>query len=288
VDDENKLKGILSLKKLLTTPLRTKIIEVFNPNVISVKTDTPSEQVAVLFKKYDFVVLPVTDHLGRLVGRITVDDVMDVMSEEVTEDVHKMGGMQALEESYMSTGYFQMLKKRAGWLVALFIGESLTATAMSFFENSIAKAVVLALFVPLIISSGGNTGSQASSLIIRAIALGEVSVKEWWKIASREIKMGLSLGIILGLIGFLRVAVWSAFVDVYGPHWILVGITVAIALVGVVLWGNLIGSLFPIVLKRMGWDPAAASAPFVATVVDVTGLIIYFSVAALVLRGILL
>jgi magnesium transporter len=222
------------------------------------------------------------------VGRITVDDVMDVMSEEVTEDVHKMGGMQALEESYMSTGYFQMLKKRAGWLVALFIGESLTATAMSFFENSIAKAVVLALFVPLIISSGGNTGSQASSLIIRAIALGEVSVKEWWKIASREIKMGLSLGIILGLIGFLRVAVWSAFVDVYGPHWILVGITVAIALVGVVLWGNLIGSLFPIVLKRMGWDPAAASAPFVATVVDVTGLIIYFSVAALVLRGILL
>ena len=226
--------------------------------------------------------------MGRLVGRITIDDVVDVIRKEETEDVQKMAAVQVLDDSYMGTSYLQMIKKRAGWLVVLFVGESFTATAMSFFENNIAKAVVLALFVPLIISSGGNTGSQASSLIIRALALGQVSVKEWWKIASREIWIGLSLGIILGLIGFLRVAVWSAFVDVYGPHWMLVGITVGVALVGVVLWGNLMGSLFPIILKRLGWDPAVASAPFVATLVDVTGLIIYFSVAAIMLQGILL
>ena len=288
VDDDEKLVGHLSLKKLLTTSLRTKVTEVYNPNVISVKTDTPSEEVANIIKKYDFVVLPVVDNLGRLVGRITVDDVMDVVSEEATEDVQKMGGMSALEESYMSTPLLQMLKKRAGWLVVLFIGESFTATAMSFFENQIAKAVVLALFVPLIISSGGNTGSQASSLIIRALAVGDVTIKEWWKIVSREINTGFLLGIILGVIGFLRVAIWSAFVDIYGPHWMLVGIAVGVSLVGVVLWGNLVGSTFPIFLKRIGLDPAVSSAPFVATFVDVTGLIIYFTVASLILGGILL
>ncbi|MBI3500859.1 MAG: magnesium transporter [Bacteroidetes bacterium] len=288
VDDDDKLLGILSLKKLITTPLRTKITDAYNPNVISVRTDTPSEEVANIMKKYDFVVLPVIDNLGRLLGRITVDDVMDVMSEEATEDAQKMGGMQALEDPYMSTSVFQMLKKRAGWLVVLFIGESFTATAMSFFENQIAKAVVLALFVPLIISSGGNTGSQASSLIIRAMALGEVSIKEWWRIVRKEIKTGILLGIILGVIGFLRVAIWSAFIDIYGPHWMLVGIAVGISLIGVVLWGNLVGSTFPIFLKRIGLDPAVSSAPFVATFVDVTGLIIYFTVASIILGGILL
>jgi magnesium transporter len=210
------------------------------------------------------------------------------MNKEATEDAQKMGGMQALENPYMNTGVFQMLRKRAGWLIALFIGESLTATAMSFFENQIAKAVVLALFVPLIISSGGNTGSQASSLIIRALAVGEINVKEWWTIVSKEIKTGLFLGVILGIIGFLRVAVWSAFVDVYGPHWMQIGIVVGVSLVGAVLWGNLIGSIFPIFLKRIGLDPAVSSAPFVATVIDVTGLIIYFTVASLILGGILL
>ncbi len=288
VDDDEKLVGHLSLKKLLTTSLRTKITEVYNPNVISVKTDTPSPEVANIIKKYDFVVLPVVDNLGKLVGRITVDDVVDLMSEEATEDAQKMGGMQALEEPYMRASIFDMLKKRAGWLVVLFIGESFTATAMSFFENQIAKAVVLALFVPLIISSGGNTGSQASSLIIRALAVGEISVKEWWKIVSRELRTGFFLGLILGLVGFLRVAIWSVFVNIYGPHWMLVGFTVGIALIGVVLWGNLVGSLFPIFLKRIGLDPAVSSAPFVATFVDVTGLIIYFTVASLLLRGILL
>lgn len=288
VDDEDKLIGLLSLKKLLTTSLRTKISDVIKRDIIYVKTDTPSEEVANIMKKYDFVVMPVVDNLGRLVGRITIDDVVDVMSEEATEDAQKMGGMSALEEPYMNASIFDMIKKRAGWLIVLFIGEGFTATAMGFFENQIAKAVVLALFVPLIISSGGNTGSQASTLVIRALALGEVSMKEWWKIFSREIKVGIILGIILGIFGFIRVAIWSSFVDVYGGHWMLVGITIGISLFGVVLWGNLIGSIFPLFLKRVGLDPAVSSAPFVATFVDITGLIIYFTVASLLLTGILL
>lgn len=288
VDDDDKLLGILSLKKLLITPLRTKITEAYNPNVISVRTDTSSEEVANIMKKYDFVVLPVIDNLGRLVGRITIDDVVDVMSEEATEDAQMMGGMSALEEPYMNASIFDMIKKRVGWLIVLFIGEGFTATAMGFFENQIAKAVVLALFVPLIISSGGNTGSQASTLVIRALALGEVSVKEWWKIFSREIRVGLILGIVLGIFGFLRVAVWSQFVDVYGEHWALVGITIGLSLFGVVLWGNLVGSIFPLFLKRVGLDPAVSSAPFVATFVDITGLVIYFTVASFILSGILL
>ncbi|HEY4798038.1 MAG TPA: magnesium transporter, partial [Bacteroidia bacterium] len=197
-------------------------------------------------------------------------------------------GLESFDEPYMTLPFFQMIKKRSGWLIILFIGEMFTATAMSFFENQIAKAVVLALFVPLIISSGGNTGSQVSTLVIRALALGEITVRDWWKIISREISIGLTLGLILGSIGFLRIAIWSSFSNIYGDHWLAVAITVATALVGVVLWGNLIGSLLPIFLKRIGLDPATSSAPFVATMVDVTGLVIYFSVAALLLRGILL
>ncbi len=288
VDDADRLVGVITLKKVLTSSLKAKISDVYDPEVISVKSNMDAEAVAQLMEKYNLVFVAVVDELGKLVGRINIDDVVDVIRKEETEDLQKMAAVQVLEESYMSTSYFQMLKKRAGWLVVLFVGESFTATAMGFFENNIAKAVVLSLFVPLIISSGGNTGSQASSLIIRALALGEVSVKEWWKILSREIWIGLSLGLILGLIGFIRVAVWSAFVDVYGPHWLMVGLTVGISLIGVVVWGNLMGSLFPILLKRAGMDPAAASAPFVATLVDVTGLIIYFTVAAVLLRGILL
>lgn len=288
VDDNDKLLGLLSLKNLLTTSLNAKVSEVFNPDIIFVKTNTPAEDVAKIMQKYDLVVLPVVDSIGKLVGRITIDDVVDVIREEETEDVQKMGGVSALEEPYMNISFLQMIKKRAGWLIVLFIGESFTATAMSFFEDQIAKAVVLALFVPLIISSGGNTGSQASSLIIRALALGEITITEWWNIIRKEISVGFTLGFILGLIGFLRVAIWSTFVNIYGPHWMLVGITVGISLVGVVLWGNLAGSLLPILLKRMGLDPAVSSAPFVATLVDVTGLVIYFTVAAIILRGILL
>jgi len=288
VDDEDKLVGMLSLKNLLTIPLRTPIIEVFNPNIISVKANTPAEEVAMLMDKYDLAVIPVVDSINRLVGRITFDDMVDVLREENTEDAQKMGGLEALEESYMATPFWQMIRKRVGWLVVLFIGEMLTATAMSFFEDQITRAVILAIFVPLIISSGGNSGSQATSLIIRAMALGEITVRDWWKIARKEFQAGLVLGSVLGIIGYTRVAVWSNFVQDYGPHWQMIGITLGITLTFVVMWGSLCGSLLPLLLKRMGFDPAVSSAPLVATLVDVTGLVIYFSISIVLLKEMLL
>lgn len=288
VDDDEKLIGLLSLKKLVISPTRSKVSEIYDPKVISVKTNTDAEEVANIMDKYNLVVLPVVDALGRLVGRITVDDVVDVRREEETEDVQKMGAMEALEEPYMSTPFLQMIRKRVGWLVILFLGETLTATAMSFFEDQIAKAVILALFIPLIISSGGNSGSQASTLIIRALALGEITVRDWWKIVKKEFSTGLVIGVILGCIGFARVALWSYFVSSYGPHWQLIALTVGCALVGVVMWGTLMGSLLPLFLKRLGLDPAVSSAPFVATLVDVTGLVIYFTFSIIFLKGILL
>lgn len=288
VDDEDKLVGMLSLKNLLTIPLRTPIVEVFNPNIISVKANTPAEEVAMLMDKYDLVVIPVVDSINRLVGRITFDDMVDVLREENTEDAQKMGGLEALEESYMATPFWQMIRKRVGWLVVLFIGEMLTATAMSFFEDQITRAVILAIFVPLIISSGGNSGSQATSLIIRAMALGEITVRDWWKIARKEFQAGLVLGSVLGIIGYTRVAVWSNFVQDYGPHWQMIGITLGITLTFVVMWGSLCGSLLPLLLKRMGFDPAVSSAPLVATLVDVTGLVIYFSISIILLKEMLL
>jgi magnesium transporter len=275
--------GVLSLKNLLTKPLRTKVRDVFNPNIVSVKANTPAEEVAMLMDKYDLVVIPVVDGLNRLVGRVTFDDMVDVLREENTEDVQKMGGVEALEEPYMATPFWQMIRKRVGWLVLLFLGELLTATAMSFFEDQLAKAVILAIFVPLIISSGGNSGSQASTLIIRALALGEITVRDWWSILKKELKSGLVLGGILGVLGFLRVMIWSNFIEDYGPYWLPIGLTVGITLTGVVLWGCLVGSLFPLILKRFKLDPAVSSAPFVATLVDVTGLIIYFSISMLFL-----
>lgn len=288
VDDHNKFVGTIPMKELVTRSLRTPVRDVYDPDAISVRADTDKEEVSRLMAKYDLPAVPVVDDRGRLIGRITIDDVVDVMREEETEDVQKMAGMEALEYSYSNSSLWEMVKKRAGWLVVLFIGEGFTATAMSVFEGQIAKAVVLALFVPLIISSGGNTGSQASSLIIRALAVGDITVNEWWRIFRREVSVGLTLGSVLGIIGFARVALWSQFVDIYGPHWPLIGMAVGVSLVGVVLWGNLIGSLFPLVLKRLGMDPAVSSAPFVATVVDVTGLVIYFTIASFILAGILL
>ena len=288
VDGDEKLRGLLSLKKLITSPTRSKVADIYEDKVISVKTNTDVEEVANVMDKYNLVVLPVVDGLGRLVGRITIDDVVDVRREEETEDVQKMGAMEALEEPYMSTPFLQMIKKRAGWLIVLFLGETLTATAMSFFEGQIAKAVILALFIPLIISSGGNSGSQASTLIIRALALGEITIRDWWKIIKKEISTGLVIGLILGFIGFVRVAAWSYFISSYGPHWQLIALTVGFSLVGVVMWGTLMGSLLPLFLKRLGLDPAVSSAPFVATLVDVTGLIIYFTFAIILLKGILL
>lgn len=288
VDDDEKLVGLLHLKKLIVSSTRSKVSDIYDAKVISVKTNTDAEEVANLMDKYNLVVLPVIDALGRLVGRITIDDVVDVRREEETEDLQKMAGMEALDEPYMNMSIGGILKKRAGWLIILFLGETLTATAMSFFENEIARVVILAMFVPLIISSGGNTGSQASTLVIRALALGEITVRSWWTIIRREIKVGLILGMILGVIGFLRVAIWAQFTTIYGPQWMQIAMTVGFSLVGVVLWGNTIGSLFPLILKRLGLDPAVSSAPFVATLVDITGLIIYFSVASLLLGSVIL
>jgi magnesium transporter len=224
-----------------------------------------------------------------LLGIVTIDDMLWVASEEFSEDMQKMGGTEALEEPYLEMPIIRLFKKRISWLIVLFLGEMLTATAMKYFEAEIAKAVVLVLFVPLIISSGGNTGSQASTLIIQAMAVGEITITDWWRVLRREIISGILLGTVLGIIGFLRIAVWSSFApQLYGEHWMSVGITVGVALVGVVLWGTISGSMLPILLKKLGADPAVSSAPFVATLVDVTGLVIYFSVAFLILSGKLL
>src|SRR5438552_8439175 len=232
--------------------------------------------------------MPILDKEGRMKGIVTADDIVNVVTEEASEDIQKIGGMEALEGPYLQARFTEMVKKRGGWLAALFLGEMLTATAMGFFEHEIAKAVVLALFVPLIISSGGNSGSQATSLVIRAMALGEVRLRDWYRVIRRELASGLALGSILGAIGFLRIEIWQHFLHTYGEHHLLVAITVAAALIGVVTFGTLAGSLLPFVLRRLGFDPASASAPFVATLVDVTGLVIYFSAASLFLRGTLL
>ncbi len=288
VDDHNKLVGAIQLKKLLTESLRTPVKDVYDPVTVVVKADTDAEEVSRLMEKYNLVVMPVVDERGRLLGRITIDDVVDAIRKEETEDVQKMGGMEALEYSYSSSSLWEMVKARTGWLVVLLIGEGFTATAMGYFEDEISKAVVLALFVPMIISSGGNTGSQAASLICRALALGDVTVNEWWLIVRRETSVGLTLGVVLGLVGFGRVALYSQFTDLYGPHWVSIGMAVGFSLLGVVLWGNIVGSTFPLILKRLGLDPAVSSAPFVATVVDITGLVIYFTIASHFLAGILL
>jgi magnesium transporter len=250
---------------------------------------TDTQDIAVeVFKREDRTALPVTDTAGVLIGIVTIDDALDVAEAIATREFQLFGGSEALDQPYIQMSALRMIKKRAGWLIVLFLGEMLTATAMGFFEKEIARAVVLALFVPLIISSGGNSGSQASTLVIRALAVGELVQGDLWRVIRRELLSGFALGCILGAIGFLRISIWSAFSNIYGEHWLLVASTVAFALIGVVLWGSLVGSVLPFVLRRLGFDPATSSAPFVATLVDVTGLVIYFSVGYLVLRGTLL
>jgi magnesium transporter len=250
---------------------------------------TDSQRDAVnIFRKYDRTVLPVIDSTGVVLGIVTIDDMLDVAEQEATEEFQKLGGSEALDAPYLTIRFPHMIRKRAPWLVILFFSEMLTATAMGFFQDEIAKAVVLALFVPLIISSGGNSGSQATTIVIRAMALGEVLLRDWWKVMRREVFSGLTLGVILGTIGFLRIAVWSLAFHLYGSHWPLIALTIFFSLIGVVMWGTLSGSMLPFALRRAGLDPATASAPFVATLVDVTGLIIYFTVALLILRGTLL
>jgi magnesium transporter len=288
VDEQALLLDDIRIREFLLTSLDHRVSDLMDRRFVALKASDDQEAAVSVFRQYDRTALPVTDTGGMLIGIVTIDDVLDVAEAAATREIHKIGGSEALDEPYMQIGLGRMIQKRAGWLTALFLGELLTATAMGAFEAEISRAVVLALFVPLIISSGGNSGSQASTLVIRALALGEVGLADWWRVMRREIFAGLSLGSILGSVGFLRITLWSAFSDIYGPHWLLVAITVAVALVGIVLWGTLIGSLLPFLLRRIGFDPATSSAPFVATLVDVTGLVIYFSVAMVILRGTLL
>jgi len=288
VDDKDNLIDDVRIREFLLRPLTAKVSEIRDHTFVSLQAADSEEDAIQVFRKYDRTALPVVDSKGKLLGIVTVDDILDVAEKEATEDIQKLGGTQAFDEPYLAVHFLRMIRKRAPWLVILFLSEMLTATAMGFFEDEIAKAVVLALFVPLIISSGGNSGSQATTLIIRAMALGEVALRDWWRVMRREIFSGLLLGLILGSIGFLRIAVWSMFSQIYGPHWALIGLTIFGSLIGVVMWGTLSGSMLPFILKRCGFDPAAASAPFVATLVDVTGLIIYFTMALIVLRGTLL
>jgi magnesium transporter len=285
VDEKGVLQGDLRIREILLAQPDAVVSSLMNERFAALRPGEDQETAVGLFRKYGRVALPVEDEQGVLVGIVTIDDVLHVAEAEHTEDLQRFGGMESLEEPYGAVPLFTMVRKRAGWLVILFLSEMLTATAMGFFESEIARAVVLALFVPLIISSGGNSGSQAATLVIRALALGELTPGAWWRVMRREVLSGLALGLILGSIGFLRIAVWSAFGHIYGEHWALVGLTVGVSLVGVVLWGTLTGSMLPLLLRRWGADPATSSAPFVATLVDVTGLIIYFGVASLVLAG---
>jgi magnesium transporter len=287
-NEEGILIDDVRSRELLLAPLDKKISDVMDSKFLYLKTSQDLDEAIDLFKKNARTVLPVIDDTGLLIGIVTIDDILNVAQREDTREMQNLGGTEALDEPYMATPLLQMVKKRAVWLVILFIGEMLTATAMGFFENEIAKAVVLALFIPLIISSGGNSGSQATSLIIRAMALREVTLSDWWKIMKREVLSGLLLGAILGIIGFIRISVWSAFSNVYGEHWILIAFTVGFSLVLVVLWGTLSGSMLPLILRKLKFDPAKSSAPFVATLVDVTGLVIYFLVAIIFLSGTLL
>ncbi len=285
-----ELTHVVSLRELVMADPAERVGQIGEPRrVLSVDPHMDREEVSRMIGKYNLLALPVIDEHKRLLGIVTVDDVIDAIVQEETEDVQKFGGMEALDVPYPEITLPAMLKKRAGWLAALFIGEMFTATAMGYFEHEIAAAVVLALFVPLIISSGGNTGSQATSLIIRALALNEVSLKDWWRVAIRELPVALSLGFLLGAIGVLRILLWQAlgWYD-YGAHYMVISLTVGLALVGVVTVGAMIGSMLPFLLKRLGFDPASASAPFVATLVDVTGIVIFFTVAAMLLRGTLL
>src|SRR5213083_115357 len=296
VDDRGKLIDDVRMREFLLRPLTAKVSEIRDQTFGALNVTDSQQDALNVFRKYDRAALPVVDSSGVLVGIVTADDMLDVAEKEATEDIQKFGGMEALEEPYMRIPLWRMVRKRAGWLVILFLGEMLTATAMANYQEELAKALVLALFLPLIISSGGNSGSQASTLMIRAMALGEVTLRDWWHVMRRELQAGLSLGVILGVIGTTRVAFW-ALVDkkylhhqppVYGAHWPLVALTVGIALVGVVLWGTLSGSMLPFLLRRVGADPATSSAPFVATLVDVTGLVIYFSIALVIMRGAML
>ena len=288
VDSDEHLLGVVSFRDLLVAPGDKLVRDVMRAEVVSAPEDLDQEALSKLFMRHHLLMMPVVDAQGRIKGVVNLNDIVDVVQEEATEDIQKLGAVQTLDEPYLQVPLVRMIRKRAGWLAALFLGEMLTATAMGQFEAEIARAVVLALFVPLIISSGGNSGSQATTLVIRAMALGELRLRDWWRVIRREVFTGLGLGLILASIGLIRILLWQGLFASYGEHYLLVALTVAFSLVGVVLWGSVAGSILPFILRGLGFDPASASAPFVATLVDVTGLVIYFTIAAVVLRGTLL
>ncbi|MDX3934597.1 magnesium transporter [Stenotrophomonas sp.] len=284
------LVQVVTMRRLITGLPEEPILDVAQVNPpVTVEVQMDQEEVAQLIRRHDLLAIPVVDAQHHVLGIVTVDDILDALIEESTEDVHKFGGMEALEKPYMQIGFFEMLRKRAGWLSVLFLGEMLTASAMQHYEDELARAVVLTLFIPLIMSSGGNSGSQATSLLIRSLALRELRLRDWWKVALREVPTGITLGAILGVLAIIRIVSWQLLgLHDYGDHWQLLALTIGAALVGIVTFGSLSGSMLPFILKRLGFDPASASAPFVATLVDVTGLVIYFSIAAMILRGTLL
>ncbi len=288
LDPDQRLLGVVSLRELVSAASNKRVSDIMNTEFVSVTEDLDQEELSRIISQYDVTALPVVDVEGRMKGIVTVDDVVDVVQEEATEDIQKFGGMEALNEPYLRIGFLQMIRKRAGWLLILFVGEMFTASAMAYYEHEIQRAVVLALFIPLIISSGGNSGSQASTLIIRAMALDEVRIRDWWRVLGRELGVGLCLGAFLGLVGLVRILVFPMGINFTGSVHGLIALTVALSVLGTVVWGTLAGAMLPFLLRRCKLDPASASAPFVATLVDVSGLVIYFTLASLILRGTLL
>jgi magnesium transporter len=288
LDGARRLIGVSSLRELFAAAPDASVKSVMHTDFITATDDTDQEHLSLLFAEHNLIAVPIVDDEGTMKGIVTIDDIVDVVEEEATEDIQKMGGSEALNAPYLEISLGAMIRKRAGWLVLLFLSEMLTANAMSFYENEIARAVILAVFVPLIISSGGNSGSQATTLVIRAMALGQVRLRDWWRVLRRELVVGLVLGLMIGAIGLMRIVGWQAIFHSYGPHYNLVAATVGASLIGIVAWGSVAGAMLPFILKRVGFDPASASAPFVATLVDVTGLMIYFTIAAAILHGTLL
>lgn len=288
LDLEQKLVGVVSFRELFAASLNKKVEEIMHTDIVKISVNMDQEDIGQVFSKYELMAVPVIDAEGKMVGIVTFDDIAQAVQEEATEDIHKLGAVESLEAPYLQISMAEMIKKRVGWLLILFIGEMFTASALGYYEDKIHRAVVLSMFLPLIISSGGNSGSQASTLIIRAMALGEVRLRDWWKVFMREIATGLCLGAGLGVIGLLRIYFWPWSEQMYGEHYRLLAVTVGTSVLGVVLWGTISGSMLPFILRKFKLDPASASAPAVATIVDVTGVIIYFSTASLILKGTLL
>lgn len=287
IDKDGQLLDDIRIKDILLADPETKVKDLIDNRLIALNANDPQEEAINVFRMNNRVALPVVDAQGIMLGIVTVDDILWVANEEYTEDMQRIGGTEALDEPYLDVSIPHLVRKRAGWLIVLFLGQLITATVLEHYESQLASAILI-LFMPLILSSGGNSGSQASTLIIQAMALGEVTLADWWHVMRREILSGLLLGLILGGLGFLRICTWQAFAHAYGDYWLLVGAVVSLSLVGVVLWGSVVGSMLPFILRRLGADPASSSAPFVSTLVDVTGLIIYFSISTMILTGVLL